>query len=124
MSAGKLWVPKTLEVFGALLSRQSSSVNYIRLCLILFKKVAMNLKNRNNLYFLYCKHFDIQCMNGDITFHLCSALSKGVRWQVVGTQNIRGVWCIAVRSGAALATLLDSGITVNDTHIKLYSGNP
>ena len=33
----------------------------------------MNVKNKNNLHFLYCKHFDIKCMNGDLTFHLCSA---------------------------------------------------
>ena len=42
----------------------------------------------------------------------------------MGAQNIRGVWCIAVLSDAALATLLDSGITVNDTLIKLYWENP
>ena len=87
-------------------------------------KVAMNVENKKNLHFLYCKHFDIKFMNGDITFHLCSEINKIVRWQVMGSQKIRGVWCIAVWSEAALATLLDSSITVNDTHIKRYSENP
>ena len=75
----------------------------------------MNVKNKKNLYFLYCKHFDIKFMNGDITN--CPLASRGCpkNWRCL-------VHCCPVRGSPG--TLLDSGITVNDTHIKLYSEYP
>ena len=52
---------------------------------------TMNVNN------LYCKHNDVKFLKDDIIFLICSAVNKIVRWQVVGAQQMRGVWVICVQ---------------------------
>ena len=65
-----------------------------------------------NFNIIYCKHNDVKFLKGDITFQICLAVNKIVRWQAVGAQHMRGVWLICVKSREAKKTLLT-------THIKL-----
>ena len=72
------------------------------------------------MFLLSCKHFDVKTLRGDITFHLCNAINK---FAPIGVQKFKGVWCISLKTGAALATLLEADLIVNDLQLKLFGTN-
>ena len=84
----------------------------------------MNTENKKTNFVLSCKHFDVKRLRGDITFHLCNAINKVAPWQAIGAQKFKGVWCISLKTGAALATLLEADLIVNDLQVKLFGDNP
>ena len=77
-----------------------------------------------NVNILYCKHNDVKFLKDDITFQMCSAVNKIVRWQAVGAQQMRGVWVICLRSREAKSTLLNKHLRIADRDVFLYEENP
>ena len=73
---------------------------------------------------LYCKHSAISAIEGDLSFHLCSAINTIHKNQALGAQKLKTLWIIVVRTFEVRDSLLTSGITVNNTNIKLYAQNP
>ena len=77
-----------------------------------------------NFNIIYCKHNDVKFLKGDITFQICLAVNKIVRWQAVGAQHMRGVWLICVKSREAKKTLLTTHIKIENRDVTLYADNP
>ena len=70
---------------------------------------------------LYCKHSAISALEGDLSFHLCSGINTIHKNQALGAQKLKTLWIIVVRTFEVRDSLLTSGITVNNTNIKLYA---
>ena len=78
----------------------------------------------NKLHFVFCKHYDVKDLQGDITFQICSAVNKIVKWQALGAQKLRGIWIIGLKTESAKTTLLQSTLSIANHEIKLYGENP
>ena len=80
----------------------------------------------SEIYALYCEHAkltDIQ-LRGDYTTHLCNAVNKVVIGSAFGAQKISNFWIIRVRTKAALETLVQTGLLINNSPVKLYRDRP
>ena len=77
-----------------------------------------------NVNIIYCNHNDVKFLKYGITFQICSAVNKIVRWQAVGAQHMHGVWVICVRSREAKSTLLNRHLRIADRDVFLYEENP
>ena len=77
-----------------------------------------------NFNIIYCKHNDVKFLKGDITFQICLAVNKIVRWQAVGAQHIPGVWLICVKSREAKKMLLTTHIKIEIRDVTFYADNP
>ena len=80
----------------------------------------------SEIYALYCEHgklTDIQ-LRGDYTTHFCNAVNKVVIGSAFGVQKISNFWIIKVRTKAALETLVQTGLLINNSPVKLYRDRP
>ena len=55
---------------------------------------------------LYCKHYDVESLRGDIADHLCTAVNKVAPWEARGAQKMRSAWIICVKTPNAKDILL------------------
>ena len=78
----------------------------------------------NDIHLVFCKHTDVLHLKEDITFDLCAAINKVVKWQALGAQKLRGVWVIRIRTPEARTTLLSTTLHISNREIKLYGANP
>ena len=83
-----------------------------------------NQMTTNSIHLLYCKHYDVRHLRGDITFQICSAVNRLVPCQALGAQQLKGVWLIAVKSAEAKSSLLRRSISIGDQDITVYPNNP
>ena len=83
-----------------------------------------NQMTTNSIHLLYCKHYDVRHLRGDITFQICSAVNRLVPWQALGAQQLNGVWLIAVKSAETKSSLLRRSISIGDQDITVYPNNP
>ena len=84
----------------------------------------MDKPDITDIEIIFCKHYQVKDIKGDITDKICIAINKIVKWQALGAQKFNGVWVIAVRSPEARTTLLSSTLMIDGYEIKLYGDNP
>ena len=78
-----------------------------------------------DMQIVFCKHFDLRLMRGDITFDLCTAINKIIPKQVLCAYALKSVWALCVSGSYAKNILIRRGLTINDRQIELvYPENP
>ena len=72
---------------------------------------------------VYIKHGDVKA-NGNFTLQIYDAVNVTTGGHAVGVQRHRAVWVVFVNGDTDRISLLDNGISIKNTKIKVFEANP